>query len=226
LWKQFENCNRLQIENATRISIVQLLQQLGHEDDQSMVVEGVSRLSKQGGWSKSLLATLNTWWRDYTHGLTMVQLQKLERELEGQRQLEAQRQILKTVLAMRRWMHNRAATEFASAVNSAFSIMEHLAEAFDSGQLTEIDPLTLRRELDSFGAELSADERHILANNLRNLAHLVTDMAEHRSKPSLIRSDDSIERQLARGEANPHGSIDMMKWIAGYLDGAHQRSVK
>ena len=46
-------------------------------------------------------------------------------------------------------------------------------------------------------------------------------MAEKRSKPSLIRSDDSIERQLQHGEANPQGSIDMMKWIAGYLDGAH-----
>ena len=49
-------------------------------------------------------------------------------------------------------------------------------------------------------------------------------MAERRSKPSLIRSDDSIERQLQQGEANPQGSIDMMKWIAGYLDGAHPHS--
>ena len=226
LWKQFESCNKLQIENATRVSIVQLLQQLSNEDDQSQVVESVARICRQGGWSKSLLAALNAWWRDYAHGLTLVQLQKLERELESQRHLEAQKQILKTVLAMRRWMHNRDAAEFAAAVNSAFSIIEHLTEAFDAGQLTEIDPLTLRSELDSIGAELSADERHILANNLRNLAHLVTGMAERRSKPSLIRSDDSIERQLSRGEANPHGSIDMMKWIAGYLDGAHQGSEK
>ncbi len=224
LWKHFENCNILQIESATRASIVQLLQQLSNEVDQSQVVESVARICRQGGWSKTLLATLNAWWRDYTHGLSLAQLQKLERELEGQRQLEAQKQILKTVLAMRRWMHNRDATAFAAAVNSAFSIMEHLTEAFDVGQLTEIDPLTLRRELDRFGAELSADERHILASNLRNLAHLVTSMAERRSKPSLIRSDDSIERQLSRGEATPHGSIDMMKWIAGYLDGAHQGS--
>ena len=222
LWKQFENCNMLQIENATRASITQLLGQLSHEDDQSQVVESVARICRQSSWSKSLLETLNAWWREYTHGLSLVQLQKLERALEGQRQLEAQKQILKTVLAMRRWMHNRDARQFADAVNSAFSIMEHLAEAFDAGQLSEIDPLTLRRELDSFGAELSADERHILANNLRELAHLVTGMAERRSKPSLIRSDDSIERQLSRGEANPHGSIDLMKWIAGYLDGAHQ----
>ena len=226
LWKQFENCNALQIENATRISIGQLLQQLNNEESQPQVIEGLARICGQVGWSKSLLARVNSWWREYTHSLSLAQLQKLERELAGQRQLEAQKQILNTVLAMRRWMHNRDASAFAAAVNSAFSIMERLAEAFDAGQLTEIDPFTVRRELDSFGAELSADERHILANNLRNLAHRITHMAEHRSKPSLIRSDDSIERQLSRGEANPQGSVDMMKWIAGYLDGAHQQSVK
>ena len=66
-----------------------------------------------------------------------------------------------------------------------------------------------------------SEERHILANNLRNIAQRITQMAEKRSKPSLIRSDDSIDRQLTQGEASPHGSIDMMKWIAGYLDGAH-----
>ena len=221
LWKQFENCNSLQIENATRVSISQILQQFNGEEDISLVVAGMARICKEGNWSKALLSTLNAWWRDYTHNQSLLQLQRLEREMDTQRHLEAQKQILKTVMAMRRWVHNRDAIAFAEAVNSAFSLMEQITDAFDIAQFTEIDPATVRRELDAVGTDLSADERHILANNLRNLAHRVTQMAEHRSKPSLIRSDDSIDRQLMRGEANPQGSIDMMKWVAGYLDGAH-----
>lgn len=224
LWKQFENCNSLQIENATRVSINQILQQFNGEEDMSLVVAGMARICKEGNWSKALLSTLNAWWRDYTHSQSLLQLQRLEREMDTQRPLEAQKQILKTVLAMRRWVHNRDAFAFAEAVNSAFSLMEQITDAFDIVQLTEIDPATVRRELDTVATDLSADERHILANNLRSLAQRVTQMAEHRSKPSLIRSDDSIDRQLMRGEANPQGSVDMMKWVAGYLDGAHNDS--
>ena len=224
LWKQFDSCNQLRLESATRICVSQLLRQFGAEDDVELVVKGIARIGKSAGWSKALLATMNAWWRDHTHRCNLAHLQKLERKLDGQRHLEAQKQILKTVLAMRRWMHNRDAAAFAAAVHGASAIMDELTAAFDMTQLTHIDPATVRRELDAVGADLSSDERHILANNLRSLAHRITNMAERRSKPSLIRSDDSIDRQLMRGEANPHGSIDMMKWAAGYLDGAHNHS--
>jgi hypothetical protein len=69
--------------------------------------------------------------------------------------------------------------------------------------------------------ELSTEERYVLAKNLRELAQLVVWMSDKRSKSSLMRNDEVIDRQLMRGDANPQGSIDMMKWIAGYLDGAH-----
>ena len=224
LWKQFESCNALQIENATRISINQLLRQLKEEEDLALVVEGVARICKQGNWSRNLITTLNAWWRNYTHQCRLTGLQRLEREMEAQRHLEPQKQILRTVLAMRRWMPDRDASAFANAINLASNLVEHITDAFDIAQLTDIDPHTVRRELEEFGGDLSADERHILANNLRSLAQIITQMAENRSKPSLIRSDDSIDLQLMRGEANPQGSIDMMKWIAGYLDGAHNQS--
>ncbi len=224
LWKLFDRCHELQIEGAARVSINQLMRQYFEEEDLKVVAEGLARICPQVAWSKGLQDTVNGWWRDYTQACALPQLQRLQRELDGQRHLEAQKHILKTALAMRRWLHNRDPAQFAEAINTTFTILEHITEAFDEAHLAEIDSRTIRREVDAASSGLSSEERHILANNLRNIAQRVTQMAEKRSKPSLIRSDDSIDRQLTHGEASPHGSIDMMKWIAGYLDGAHPRS--
>ena len=224
LWKLCETCNALQIETATRAAIQQLFQQFDDEEDAQLVVAGIARISKQISWSRTLLTALNDWWRGYANARAFAQLQRLERGLDAQRHLETQKQILKTALAMRRLMHDRGPAEFAEAINTACAIIENIADAFDADPPTEIDSRTIRRELDKMSPKLSTDEQHVLANNLRNLAHLITVMANNRSKPSLIRRDDSIDRHLMLGEASPHGSIDMMKWIAGYLGGAHSET--
>jgi len=224
LWKCFESCSGLHLETATRTTVTHLFQQFEDEEDIPLVVDGIERICRQGNWSRTLLNTLYDWWREHTHRCTLTQLQRLERELEAHRHLEPLKQILRTALAMRRWMPDRDPANFAQVINAACTLVEHITDAFDHAHLTDIDPQTVRRELALVRDILSADERHILANNLRNLAHLMTQMAENRSKPSLIRSDDSIDRQLNLGEAQPHGSIDMMKWVAGYLDGAHNPS--
>ena len=221
LWKLFETCHALQIEGATRVSVMHLLLQYAEEEELTTVVDGVARICREVHLSKSLREAVNTWWRDYTYSCNLAQMQRLERELDPQRHLETQKQILKTALAMRRWMQNRNPAQFTDMINIALMFIENITEAFDDGQLSEIDGRTIRREVDAIGVDLSSEQRHILANNLRNLATRITHMAEKRSKPSLIRSDESIEQQLTHGEANPHGSIDMLKWVAGYLDGAH-----
>jgi len=224
LWRLFAACHELEIEGATRIAMTHLLLQYAHEEDPSALVDGIARIWRQIGMRKALQESVNAWWRNYTHRLNLTQLQRLERALDQQRGMETQKHILYSVLAMRRWLHSQDPFELAQSINATYTILEHFSEAFDAAHIQEIDSNTIRRELDEVGAGLSSEQRHILANNLRNLANRITQMAEKRSKPSLIRSDDSIERQLQQGEANPHGSIDMMKWIAGYLDGAHQPS--
>jgi len=221
LWKLYESCHALRLEGGCRVAVSHLLREYGEEDDTETLVGGFARICRQVGWSKTLQELVNAWWRDYAQSLALAQLQRLERELDGQRQLEPQKQILKTALAMRRWLHSRDAVDFAEAINTAFTIVEQFTDAFD-GAPTEIDSRTIRSEVDALSEALTSEQRHILATNLRNLAQRITHMAENRSKPSLIRSDDSIDRQLMHGEAHPHGAIDMMKWVAGYLDGAHQ----
>ena len=221
LWKLYESCRALQLEVGCRVAVSQLLREYGEEADPAALVGGIARICRHVDWSKTLQELVNDWWRAYTQSLALAQLQRLERELDGQRQLEPQKQILKTALAMRRWLHSRDAVDFAAAINTAFIIVEQFADAFDGAPI-EIDSRTIRSEVDALSQALTSEQRHILATNLRNLSQCITQMAENRSKPSLIRSDDSIDRQLMHGEAQPHGAIDMMKWLAGYLDGAHQ----
>ena len=221
LWKLFEACTTLKIESSSRVAMNRLLQQFMQSDTVESVVKDIVRVYKQLAWSKSLQAVFNAWWRKYTQSLSLVQLQRIDRELEAQRSLDSQRQILQTTIAMRRLLGNRDLAEFAEAINTAYSILGSITDAFDKGQLTEIDSTTIRHELDALSGDLPADERYILAKNLRELAQYITQMADNRSKPSIMKSDEAIDRQFLHGEVNPQGAIDTMKWIAGYLGGTH-----
>ncbi|MCY4147299.1 MAG: hypothetical protein OXE95_10795 [Chloroflexi bacterium] len=221
LWRLYESCQALQLEGGCRVAVSHLLRRYGESEESADLVSGMARICQQVAWSRSLQELVNDWWRGYAQSLTLAQLQRLEREMDGHRQLDPQKQILKTALAMRRSLHSRDAVAFSEAINTAFLIVEQFTDAFDGAPI-EIDSRTIRSEVDALSQALTSEQRHILATNLRNLSQRITQMAENRSKPSLIRSDDSIDRQLTRGEAQPHGAIDMMKWVAGYLDGAHQ----
>lgn len=221
IWKLFEACTTLKLESPSRVSMNRILGQLSENDDSESAITEIVRVYRQITWSKLLLETFNYWWRTYTHSRTLVQLQRLDREVESQRGLEVQRQILQTTIAMRRLLDNRDLSEFAQAINTAYSVLENIVDAFDKSQLAEVDAITIRNELDSVSGELAPDERHILSKNLRELAQHVITMADNRSKSSLIRSDEAIDRQLMSGKANPQGAIDVMKWMAGYLGGTH-----
>lgn len=221
LWQLFETANTLGLDSTTRVVINQLLQQLEDEDDNAVVVRDVARIYLAVTGNKSAVSTIDSWWRRFTSTCTLVQLQRIDRELDSQRTLETPRQIVQTAIAMRRLMGSRDLAEFADAINTAYSILENITDAFDKNTTPEIDAVTVRNELDGMSTELAPEERYVLAKNLRELAQHITQMADKRSKPSMLRSDEVIDRQLMQGEANPQGSIDVMKWMAGYLDGAH-----
>ena len=223
LWKLFEASNTLKLDSSSRVAMNRQLQQFSESESTESVIPEIVRVYKQLAWSKSLQSTFNKWWRGFTQAHSLVQLQRMDRELEAHRSLETQRQILQTTIAMRRLLGVRDLAEFAEAINTAYSILENITDAFDKEQLTEIDEATIRSELDASTSDLPPDERHILAKNLRELAQYITRMADNRSKPSIMKSDEVIDRQLMHGEVNPSGSIDTMKWIAGYLGGTHNR---
>lgn len=220
LWQLFETCNAMHLDSATRVVVNQLLKQVQTHENAGDIVRDTARIYRAISGNKTVNTTVANWWRNFTQTCSLVQLQQINRELEAQRVAEAPREILQSAIAMRKLMGTRDLVEFAEAVSMAYSILENITDAFDKASL-EVDANTVRRELDNVEGDLSTEERYVLAKNLRELAQLVTQMSDKRSKPSLMRSDEVIDRQLLHGESTPQGSIDVMKWIAGYLDGAH-----
>jgi hypothetical protein len=120
----------------------------------------------------------------------------------------------------------RSLQDFAKALDTAFSILEDLAESFDPSpkRAVSFDEGTIRAEIDARETELSDQERQILAKNFKELAQLIGDMGDHRSKANLMRRGENIDRQLMSGEQQPASAVDAMKWMSGYLDGAQDKA--
>ena len=103
--------------------------------------------------------------------------------------------------------------------------MQGLAESFDPSPKRQVsfDPATIRLEMDSRSEELSPHELKILASNFKELAQLISMMGDNRSKATLMRRGDDVDRQLMAGEQQPHSALDALKWIAGYLSGTQEK---
>jgi TPR repeat protein len=113
----------------------------------------------------------------------------------------------------------RSLEDFADAVNTAHSILQAIVDSFNADPRGfDFDGATFRAELDARRDELTPDERRVLAKNLKELAALVGQMADHRSRASLTRREGDIERGLFSGEQDPASAIDALKWLSGYWD--------
>ena len=77
------------------------------------------------------------------------------------------------------------------------------------------DPATIRLEMDARAEELSPHELKILANNFKELAQLISTMADNRSKATLMRRGDDVavfgdlqkrlgRKQVGRGMLDSH----------------------
>ena len=122
---------------------------------------------------------------------------------------------------MRRIMGNRTLEEFSEDVATTYTLLQALSEGFDLSDKL-VDSTTIRNEIDARADELPIELRPVLSTNLKELAQIVTTLSDNRSKPSLIRSDDSIERQLLKGEQDPQSALDVMRWLSGYLEGVQK----
>ncbi len=220
LWKLLEVGAETENEQLARTATQRLQQVTGSVAVEGQVVENLLRLHKQVAWSPVVQEAYLGWWRGYVKVQSLGQLQRIDRELDGKRPLEIERQILQTAVAFRKIMGNRSLAEFANAISLVHQLLEDFTSALDPTGKSPIaiDHLTLSDELADYRDELSPDERFILAKNLRELAQLIPIMSDKRTKPSLIRSDDVLDRQIISGAQNPQGAVDMFKWLSGYWD--------
>lgn len=220
LWRLVELSGELKSEQMMRAAMKRLLNEFPKLIAEQQIVENVLRLRKATQWSNAGRNNLVRWWREYVRVQSLVQLQRLDKAIEGQRPLDDLRSVIQTTIALRRVIANRSLTDFAAAIDTTYKTLQALSEAFDPNGKTPIvvDSPTIRNEINARLEEIPVDVRHVLATNLKELAQLVTTLAENRSK-GFMRSDDSVERQLVTGEQQPQSAIDVMRWLSGYLDG-------
>ena len=230
-WRLLETAATARSDQIARVAARQLFSNIetrvreNATDEASMnaVIEILVRLFEQVQWSSAARQSVLNWWRDFVRGQPIARLSKMDKALEGKRALEDCRTVLLSTLSFRRMLGKRSISDFARDINTAFSVLEDLADSFDPSprRPASFDEDTIRADLDAQVSELSDQERRVLAANFRELGQLIGEMGDRRSKGNLMRQN--IDRQLMAGEQQPDSAVDMLKWLAGYLDGAQGR---
>ena len=230
VWNLLAVAGELKQEFITRVAVRRLTADLEGLKDDQLLTEEVERLTTLVAWSASARAQLLNWWRAHVHEQSTARLQRIDKALadnaaETRHSLDELRMVIQAVVAFRRMLGKRSLAQFAEDVSTAYAILQGMAESFDPTTKRGIsfDPATIRLEMDARAEELSPHELKILANNFKELAQLVTTMAENRSKATLMRRGDDVDRQLMTGEQQPHSAVDTLKWMAGYLSGTQDK---
>jgi len=214
-------------EAMMKVALKRMLHDYETMDSETLLIESLAKLRKLTAWSTMARTLLLAWWRNYARQQSAAQLQKLEKVFESKRipGLEDEvRGILQTALAVRRVIGQRSLEEFAREVNTACRVLQALADGFDPDEKSSapVDSAMLKTFLISRADELAPDVRQVLATDLKTLAHVITAMAENRTKPTLLNRDDSVDRALMSGEQPPESALDVMKFLSGFLDSSQQ----
>ncbi len=207
-----------QIEPTARAIMRRMLGHIEALEDEAQQIAQMRKLYQNLAWTTTTRNQMVGWWRNFARTQPLTRLQQLAKRLEAVKALDWAHNIAQTAIAVRKMMGKRTLEDFADGVSVAYSILQSLADSFDAGR-RNLDQATFRAELNARDAELTPDERSVLAKNLRELADLITDMADRRSKATLIRREEEIERQLLAGSQEPQSAIDTMRWLSGYLSG-------
>jgi hypothetical protein len=223
-WKMLTFGSENRSELITRVIARRAFNGVEKQDSEKTLIDQFVRLNELTSWNAGIRQVVLSQWREFCRQQTTTRLQQLDKLLEGRKPLEEARNVLETVLAVRRVFNKRSFEEFADAVAMTHSILQGLSDAFDPApkHTPALDPVTLRQELDLRREEITPDERRVLAKNLKELNSLITLMNEHRSRATLIRREEELERQLLSGEYTPQSAMDMLKWLSGYLDDTHK----
>lgn len=221
LWRMLQMAESVKADLVGRVVTRRILARLeALEEDEAAIVETLVHLNERLQWSVSLRLVVMNWWREFAREQGLPRLQKLERALVGKKSLDEARSVVQTNIALRKVLGRRSLEEFAEAIGTAYTILQALSDSFDpSGrQSLNFDAATVRMELDARKDELAGDERSVLAKDLKELAQLISVLAENRSKATLIRRQEEVERQLFTGDQQPQSAVDTMKWLSGYLN--------
>lgn len=211
--------SELRQETIQKTFIKRIQTLLDAQTDEAPPLDFIIELQETTAWNNNLQNQLLGWWRNYALNQPLTRLQFMDKSFENKRSLEALRGIVQTTIAIRKFLGKRSLSEVASMVNATFTLLQLLSDSFDpaNNKPLDFDVATFQMELTNRADDLSAQERSVFAKDLRELAELISTMADYRSKSTLIRREDDIERQLMSGEQDPQSAIDTMRWLAGFL---------
>ena len=184
----------------------------------------VSALSEAEGtlaWSDELRAALASWWRRQLSAADQDTLRALVTELADRPALVDALTATQTALALRSLVGPADVHAFAAQLRQTLESLQALAFAFEPLVTKDMyfDDEAAQAELRSNAHGLSQEEAAVLGKDCQELAHLLTELAEHRTRGNVMRSAEELERRLMAGLQPPSGAIDALKWLAGFWSG-------
>lgn len=224
LWRLLDVAAEFKAEQVARVTARRLFNELEKLDNDEQLVDTLDKLYEHSHWNVANRQALIGWWRAFVRAQPLTRLGRLDKLLEGKRTLQEAQDIVQTVVGIRKLFGGRDIETFAREVATAYDVMQAFAEAFEPSakEPLHFEQLTVREELDQHDA-LAVHERNILANNLKELASLIAEMGDSRTKGGIVRRGVDLNRQLMNGEQQPQSAVDVMKWLAGYLNGAQDK---
>ena len=214
-------------ENAA-VARIALRRALANLEGANAAEDLVSALAEAEGvlaWSEELRAVLASWWRGKLSAADQETLRALVTELAERPALAEALTATQTALALRSLVGPADAHEFAAQLRRTLASLQALAQAFEplATRDTHFDGEAAQAELRSNAGGLSQEEAAVLGKDCQELAHLLTQLAEHRTRGNVRRSGEELERRLMSGSQPPGGAIDALKWLAGFWGGIQTR---
>ena len=222
IWKLLDLARTERDEAVARDAARCAVAALEAEQRDEIFVPEFARLTGVVRWNAPTSAAVMSWWRNLARSLPTARLARLDKAFETEPELGEARAVTSSLLALRRLIGNRSLAQFSVDVASALALLQSFDEAYVRAGRREagFDPDVVRMDVAERLADLAPSDVRLLSNQLAALAQLVGELGDSRTRPALLRREDA-DVQLARGEAEPHSAVDALKWLSGYLSGAH-----
>lgn len=210
-------------EAISRDSARRATANLEAEANDTAFVTALARLTGLTRWNAPTSAAVLNWWRAYARSLSTARLARLSKAFDAEPELGEAQDVAVSLLALRRMLGKRTLADFAASVAGALALLQSLDEAYEGAMKRErgFDAEVVRIDLSERLPELSPADVRLLANQLAALAQLIGELGDSRTRPALLRREDA-DQLLAHGETEPHSAVDALKWMSGFLGGAHR----
>ena len=220
-WQMLAAAARAEELPVARIALRHLLAQLDGSQDVGQLATSLAEAQAFLAWTEELQETLAAWWRRQLSAADLDLLRDLIDELAAQPTLSEALTATQTALALRGLIGSAQIHEFAAQLRQTLESLEALALAFEPLATRELqfDDEAAQAELLANAQGLSPEEAAVLGKDCQELANLLTELAEHRTRSSVMRSREEVERRLMTGQQLPAGAVDALKWLAGFWGG-------